>query len=190
MITNVTWRTALIGILAFIAVPVGAQPSPTSKQKPDAFEFAELDKPAVFEIASITGSLKETIQKGQELVWRRKGRPADATFQLSKISVGLLRSQIGGQVTMTLSGDISSRGYRTLDEAKLHIIVRTKGGAALHTSTIGVRVECTDKIQTLHPSTQAMPQDIAANIFANASSIEIADHIESNFAGVQVQRCG
>ena len=186
---NLTRRTALIAFSACV-VPVRAQPSVTNRPKPDALEFAELEKPAMFDVASISGNLKETIQKGQELVWLRKESPTDRTFQLSKMSVGLIRGQIGDQVTLTFSSDILSLGYRTFEEANLHIIVRTKGGAALHTSALGLWVECTDKIQTLHPQTQAIPKDVAANVFANASSIEIADHIEPNFPGLKLQRCG
>jgi hypothetical protein len=185
---NLTRRTALIAFSACVA-PVRAQPGPTTKPKPDALEFAELEKPAMFDLASISGNLKETIQKGQELTWLRKETTSDRTFQLIKMSVGLIR-QIGDQVTLTFSSDVLSLGYRTFEEANLHIIVRTKGGAALHTSALGLWVECTDKIQTLHPQTQAIPKDVAANVFANASSIEIADHIEPNFPGLKVQRCG
>ena len=104
MTIKLTRRTALIAFSACVA-PVRAQPSLTNKLKPDALEFAELEKPAVFDLASISGSLKETIQKGQELVWLKKERPTDRTFQLNKISVGLMRSQVGDQVTMTFSSD-------------------------------------------------------------------------------------
>jgi hypothetical protein len=189
MTIKLTRRTALIAFSACVA-PVRAQPSLTNKLKPDALEFAELEKPAVFDVASISGSLKETIQKGQELVWLKKERPTDRTFQLNKISVGLMRSQVGDQVTMTFSSDILSFGYRTFEEANLHVIIRTKGGAALHTVALNVWVECTDKIQTLHPQTQEIPKGIAANVFANASSVEIADHVEPNFLGLKVRRCG
>ena len=189
MTINLTRRTALIAFSACVA-PVRAQPSLTNGPKPDALEFAELEKPAVFDIASISGNLKETIQKGQELVWVRKESPTGRAFQLSKMSVGLIRGQIGDQVTLTVSSDILSFGYRTVEEASLHVIVRTKGGAALHTLAVGVWVECTGKIQSLHPQALEMPRSVAANLFANAGSVEIADHIEPNFPGVKVQRCG
>lgn len=186
---NMTRRTALIAVPALLAPPVRAQPSSTSSPNPETFEFAELEKPAVFDIASISGSLKETIQKGQELIWRRKQRPADRTFQVTNISVGVIRSQISGQVTMTVSGNISSLGYRTSERAKLHLIIRSKGGAALHVSTFDISVECTDTVQTLHLDTQEVPTTLAPAVFANAASIEVADHIEPNFPGVRVQRC-
>jgi hypothetical protein len=185
MIIKVTRRTALIGLSAFVALPVRAQPSPTNRPKPDALEFATLEKPAVFDVAPISGSLKETIQRGQELIWRRKEKSTDVTFQLTNISVGLIHSGISRQLTMTFSCNISSLGYRTSDKAKLHVIIRTKGGAALHTSVLGIGIECTDKNQTLHPQTQEIPKDISANVFANASSVEIAEHSE-----LKVQRCG
>ena len=180
-----TRRTALIVFSACVA-PVRAQPS----LKPDTWEFAELEKSAVFDLASISGNLKETIQRGQELVWLRKEKPTDRAFQLTRMSVGLIRGQVGDQVMLTVSSDILSLGYGTVEEASLHVIVRTKGGAALHTSALGVWVECTDKIQSLHPQAQEMPRGVAANLFTNASSVEIADHIEPNFPGVKVQRCG
>ena len=189
MTIKLTRRTALIAFSACVA-PVRAQPSLTNKLKPDALEFAELEKPAVFDLASISGNLKETIQKGQELVWLKKERPTDRTFKLNKISVGLMRSQVGDQVTMTFSSDISSFGYRTFEEANLHVIIRTKGGAALYTLAVGVWIECTDKVQTLHPQTREIPKGIAATVFANASSVEIADHVEPNFLGLKVRRCG
>ena len=186
---HLTRRTALIAFSACIA-PVRAQSSLPNRPKPDALEFAELEKPAMFDLASISGNLKETIQKGQKLVWLRKESQTDRAFQLSKISVGLIRSQIGDQVMVTFSSDILSLGYRTFEEVDLHVILRTKGGAALHTLTLGIWVECTDKIQTLHPHTEELPKSIAANVFANASSVEIADHVEPNVSGLKVQRCG
>jgi hypothetical protein len=37
--------------------------------------------------------------------------------------------------------------------------------------------------------THDLPRDIAANVFASVGTIEIAERIEPNSAGVGVQRC-
>src|SRR5262249_54547398 len=108
--------------------------------KPAQEQFATLEQPAVFEIAANTGSLKETVQKGQQLVWRPKGGPSDGGFRVTNISVAFLRSESGGQVKMTFSGNVSSLGYLTSEEAKLNVIVRAKGGASLHSWSFGISV--------------------------------------------------
>jgi len=182
-------RTALIAVLALFTQPVHAQPTSTSSPNLESFEFAELEKPAVFDIAAISGSLKETMQKGQQLIWHRKQSPAARTFQLTNISVALIRSQVGGRVTTTFSGDVSSLGYRTSEGAKLHLIIRSRGGAAIHVFTFQILVECTNAAQILHPDIEEVPSAIAATVFANAASIVLSDHIESNFSGLKVQRC-
>src|SRR5215468_3398883 len=99
-----------------------------------------LEQPATFEIAANTGSLKETVQKGQQLVWRPKGGASDGGFRVNNISVAFLRSESGGQVKMTFSGNVSSLGYLTSEEAKLNVNVRAKGGASLHSWSFGVSV--------------------------------------------------
>jgi hypothetical protein len=186
MTINVTRRTALIGLSTCVALPVRAQ---TTSRPKDAMEFVTLEKPAVFDITANTGSLKETVQKGQQLVWRRKERPNDGRFQATNISVAFLRSESGGQVKMTFSGNVSSLGYLTSDEAKLNVIVRAKGGASLHSWGFGISVKCADKDQPLTPLTHDVPTDIAANVFTNVSTVEIAEPAEPNFPGVKVQQC-
>jgi len=136
MTINVTRRAALIGFSTCIALPVRAQ---TPSRPKDAEGFATLEQPAVFEIAANTGSLKETVQKGQQLVWRPKGGPSDGGFRMTNISVAFLRSESGGQVKMTFTHDV--------------------------------------------------PTDVAANVFTNVSTVEIAEPAEPNFPGVKVQRC-
>jgi hypothetical protein len=69
---------------------------------------------------------KETVQKGHQLIWRGKG-PDDRRFQVTDISVAFLRNEGGGEVKMTFADRVSSLGYRPVDEAKLNVIVRTKG---------------------------------------------------------------
>ena len=186
MIINRALCRSLIALLALMALPIHAQPTSTNNLS----EFAELEQPATLDVASISGSLKETIQKGQELIWHRKQRPAEAIFRVFNIAVAFIRSQIGGQVTVSFSGSLWSAGYRTSGEEKFHVIVHTKGGAVLHNSTFAVWFNCTQRIQTLHPAPQEVPAALAANVFANASSVEIIDHTEPNFPGLKIQRCG
>jgi hypothetical protein len=152
-------------------------------------EFALLEKSAVFELASISGALKETRQYGQQLIWRVKERPSAEAFRMANLSVGLLRSDTGSQVIATFSGDISSLGYTTSEEVKLHIIFRTKGGVALHTSVVGIWIKCDDKDQSMHPPTDVIPRNIANHVFANVTSVEIAAHTEPHLSVVKILRC-
>src|SRR5262252_2233541 len=70
MTINVTRRAALVGLSTCIAVPVRAQ---TTSRPKDAADSVTLEQPAVFDIAANTGSLKETVQKGQQLVAPERG---------------------------------------------------------------------------------------------------------------------
>jgi hypothetical protein len=187
MIFNVARHTTLIGLSALVALPVYAQHDANRSPTTSAFEVAVLERPAVFEVISVSGSLKETKQTGQELTWRGIERPAEGSLRISNLSVGLL--SVRGQVTMTFSGSSSSLGYMTSNEAQLHIIFRSKGGAALHTSVVGFWVKCTDKDQTLHPPTSEIPNNIAGVVFANVGLIEITEHAEPSERGLKVRRC-
>jgi hypothetical protein len=186
MTINVTRRAALIGLSTCVAVPARAQTTSRSK---DAADAMTLQQSAVFDIAANTGSLKETVQKGQQLVWRQKGGASDGGFQVSNISIAFLRSESGGQVKMTFSGNVSSLGYLTSEEAKLNVNVRAKGGASLHSWSFGISVKCADKDQPLTPLTHDVPTDVAANVFTNVSTVEVAEPADPNFPGVKVQRC-
>ena len=185
--TNLTRRCTLIGLSALIGLPARAQNSETDGQTGSVLDPAALEKPAMFEIVSISGSLKETKQTGQEMIWRRMGKPADRTFRLSNLAVGLLA--VRGMVTLTFSCNISSHGYLTLEEAQVHVILRTKGGAALYTSVVGLQVQCGDDERALHPATDEIPPHIAGLVFANVSTAEITEHTESSKRGVKVRRC-
>jgi hypothetical protein len=184
MTINATRRAALI-VFAICATSVAhAQTS-----RPQNGEFVMLDRPAVFEITPNTGSLKESVQKGQPLVWHPKEKPNEPRFQVTNMSVAFLRSESGGQVKMTFTGNVSSLGYLTGEEAKLNAIVRAKGGASLHSWSFDISVKCADKDQPLTPLTHDVPNDLAQNIFTNVSTVEIAEPAEPNFPGVKVQRC-
>src|SRR5262249_16369836 len=186
MTINVTRRAALIGLSTCIAVPVLAQPTSRSK---DAADSVTLVQPAVFDVAANTGSLKETVQKGQQLVWRRKGGPSDGGFQVTNISIAFLRSESGGQVKMTFSGNVSSLAYLTSQQPKLNVTVRPKGGASLPAWPFGFSVKSPDKAQPLTPLTHDVPTDVSANVFTNVSAVEVAEPAEPNFPGVKVQQC-
>ncbi len=187
MIMNLTRRAAVLG-LALTACPLRGSAEPAAKQQQDEGEIAELERPAVFEITSRTGSLKETTQAGQELIWHQKGKPADRRFQLTNISIAFLRSETGGTIKLTFSCNVSSSGYR-VEEAKLNVTVRSKGGGALYAWSFGVAVKCVNKNQPLTPLTQEVPTDVAANVFNNVNSVEVAEFTEPNFPGVRVHGC-
>jgi hypothetical protein len=167
---NGTCRAALIALASCGALAAHAQTS-----RPQNGEFVMLDRPAVFEITPNTGSLKESVQKGQQLVWHPKERPNEPRFQVTNISVAFLRSESGGQVKMTFAGNVSSLGYLASEEAKLNAIIRAKGGASLHSWNFGVSIKCADKDQPLTPLTHDVPNDLAQNIFTNVSTVEIAE---------------
>jgi hypothetical protein len=184
MTISVTRRAALASLSICVALPAAAQTG-----RPQNAEFVLLDRPAVFDINPNTGTLKESAQKGQQLVWHPKDKPNDARFQITNISVAFLREQSGGQVKMTFTGNISSLGYHTAEDAKLNIIVRAKGGASLHSWSFDISVKCADKDRPLTPVTHDVPNDVAANVFTNVSTVEIAEPTDPNYHGVSVQRC-
>jgi hypothetical protein len=177
-------RSALIMLASCAAAAAHAETS-----RPHDGEFVMLDQPAVFYMNPNSGSLKESVQKGQQLVWHLKDKLNERRFQLTNMSVGFLRSETGGQVQMTFTGNISSLGHLTSEEAKLNAIVRAKGGASLHAWSFNFSVKCADKDQPLTPLTHDVPDDLAQNIFANVSTVEIVEPAEPNFPGVRVQRC-
>jgi hypothetical protein len=154
----------------------------------DAAETVTLERPAIFEISPISGSLKETRQNGQELVWRGKGGPNDRRFQIINISVAFLRSEAAGGVKMTFAGDISSLGYRPVDEAKLNVIVRTKGGSSIYSWSAGISVRCADSNRPITLD-QELPSDVAANAFNNVGAVEIAEYREPDHPPVKARRC-
>ena len=183
-----TRRTALIVIPALAAAPASGQAAPQTGSKNGA-ELVELERSAAFEIISHSGSLKETAQGGQDLIWHKKGKSIERRFQLTNVSIAFLRSETGGQLKMTFSCNITSFGY-SVEEARLNVIVRSKGGGAIHTWTVGIAVKCADKNQSLTPLTHDVPNDVAATVFTNVNAVEVAEYTEPNFPGVKVQRCG
>jgi hypothetical protein len=174
---------------AFIAFANCALSANAQTSRPQSAEFVTLERPAVFQIAPSTGSLKESVQKGQQLVWHPKDKPDDGRFQTTNMSVAFLRQQTGSQVKMTFTGNISSLGYLTSEDAKLNVNVRARGGASLHSWSLEISVKCADKDRPLTPRTHDVPNNVAANVFSNVSTVEIAEPAEPNYRGVSVQRC-
>jgi len=92
-------------------------------------------------------------------------------------------------VKMTFAGNILSLGYRPVDEAKLNVIVRTKGGASIHSWSFGISLRCADNNRPLAPLSQELPSNVAANVFTNVGTVEIAEYREPNYPRVMVRRC-
>ena len=168
-------------------MPAGPHPCASNPVIADAVEIARVEKPAIFNVLAVSGSLKETRQAGQELIWKLLGHSKRDGLRMSNLSVGLLAAR--GKVTMTFSASTFSLGYRTAENARVHVILRTRGGAALHTSVIALTVSCSDNNQTLHPPTAEIPDSIAAVVFANVAAVEVTEHAEPGTSGLKVIRC-
>ena len=70
----------------------------------------------------------------------------------------------------------------------MNIIVRTKGGASIYSWSFGLSVRCSDNNRPA-PLTEKVPSDVAANVFANVGTVEIAEYREPNLPTVKVRRC-
>jgi hypothetical protein len=185
MIVKLPLRAALIAFATLVALSVRAQTPPP----PEAAETVSLEKPAIFDITPISGRLKETRQNGQELNWHGKAGPDDRRFQISNISVAFLRSEATGEVKMTFVGDISSFGYRPVDEAKLNVIVRTHGGSSIYSWSVDISVRCADDHRPITLENQEVPRDVAATVFANVGAVEIAEYRDPKYPPVRARRC-
>jgi hypothetical protein len=71
-----------------------------------------VEQSAVFDITPVTGALKETVQKGQQLVWRARRSPNERRFEVTDMSVALLRNEAPGEVKITFAGHVSALGWR------------------------------------------------------------------------------
>ena len=179
---------ALIALSLFVVLPARMQTTTPNQLTPDAAEAVSLEL-IVFEIVPITGTLKESVQKGQELVWLGGQGANDRRFQATNISVAFLRNDATGDVKMTFAAQVSSFGYRPVDEAKLNVIVRTKTGASIHSWNFGLSIRCADKGRPVAPMSHNVPSDITANVFNNVGTVEIADYREPNYPRVMARRC-
>jgi hypothetical protein len=186
--TNIIRLPALIAVSLFVALPARAQTTTPNQLTPDAADAVSFE-PVIFEIAPITGTLKESVQKGQQLVWLGRQGANDRRFQATNISVAFLRNDANSDVKMTFAAQVSSFGYRPVDEAKLNVIVRTRTGASIHSWNFGLSIRCADKGRPVAPISHNVPSDIAANVFNNVGTVEIADYREPNYPRVIARRC-
>jgi hypothetical protein len=83
MPTHLIHRIAPIGIATLIAWSAHAQPAPTGQPPPNAIS---VEQPAIFDVTSVTGTLKETVQKEQQVVWYARRSPNERRFQLTDMS--------------------------------------------------------------------------------------------------------
>jgi hypothetical protein len=163
-----------------------AQEGQTSQPPPNA---VSIEQSAVFDVTPVTGTLKETAQKRQQLVWRARRSPNESRFELTDMSVALLRNQTTGEVKITFAGHVSALGWRPERDPKLAVIIRTRGGASIHSWTVGVSVRCADMDRPLPPLSQMVPNDIASNLFNSAGTVEISEYREPNSPILMVRQC-
>jgi hypothetical protein len=189
IVMDLAQRAALICLSTLVTLPVRAQTTETGGPTPEAIQPVTLERPATFEVRSTSGTLKETVQQGQQLIWFGKGGPDDRRFQIGNISVAFLRNETAGELKMTFAGNASALGYRPVDEARLNVIVHTKAGASIYSWSIGISIKCADYNQPLAPLVHEVPRDVAANVFNNVGTVEVAERREPNVRRVMVRSC-
>jgi hypothetical protein len=175
-----------MALATFAAWPVHAQPAPTSRPLPNA---VSVEQSAVFNVTPVTGTLKETVQSGQQLVWRTRRSPSDRRFALTDMSVAFLRNEATGEMKITFAGHVSAFGWRPEGDPKLAVIVRTRGGASIYPWTFSVSVRCADTNRPLPPLSQVVPYDIAANLFNSVGTVEISEYREPNSPILTARQC-
>jgi hypothetical protein len=106
-----------------------AQPTPPGQAPPNA---VSVEQSAIFDVTPVTGTLKETVRKQQELVWRARRNPNERRFQLTDMSVAFLRNEAPGEVKITFTGRVSAFGWRPDGEPKINVTARTRGGASIY----------------------------------------------------------
>ena len=185
MSTDLTPRIALIALVAFLTSPAHAQPAP-GQAPPNA---VSIEQSAVFDVTPVTGALKETVQKGQQLVWRARRSPNDRRFELTEMSVAFLRSEAPTEVKITFAGHVSAFGWRPESDPQLEVIVRTRGGASIYSWTVDFSVRCADTDRALPPLSQVVPNDIAPNLFSSAGTVEISEYREPSIPILMVRQC-
>jgi hypothetical protein len=183
---NLIHRIALTALAALVASPVLAQPAAPGQPPPNA---VSIEQPAVFDVTPVTGTLKETMQRGQQLLWRARRNPNERRFQITDMSVAFLRSEAPSEVKITFAGHASAFGWRPDGEAKLNVIVRTRGGASIYSWTFGVSVRCADTSRPLVPLSQTVPNNMAANLFNSVGTVEISEYREPNTPILTARQC-
>jgi hypothetical protein len=179
-------RIALIALAAFLARSAHAQPAAPGQPTANA---VSIEQSAVFDVVSTTGTLKETVQKGQQLVWRARRSPNDRRFELTEMSVAFLRNEAPSEVKITFAGHVSAFGWRPESDPKLQVIVRTRGGASIYFWNFAVSVRCADSNRPLPPLSQVVPNDIAANLFNSVGAVEISEYREPNAPILTARQC-
>ena len=186
MSTDLIPRIALIALAAFLASPAHAQPAAPGQPPPNA---VSIEQSAVFDVTPVTGALKETVQKGQQLVWRARRSPNDRRFELADMSVAFLRSEAPTEVKIIFAAHVSAFGWRPESDPKLEVIVRTRGGASIYFWNFAVSVRCADSNRPLPPLSQVVPDDIAANLFSSVGTVEISEYREPNAPILTARQC-
>ena len=186
MSTDLISRIALIALAVFLASPAHAQPAASGQPPPNA---VSIEQSAVFDVTPATGALKETVQKGQQLVWRARRSPNDRRFELTDMSVAFLRSQASPEVKMTFAAHLSAFGWRPESDPKLEVIVRTRGGASIYFWNFDVSVRCADSNRPLPPLSQVVPNDLTANLFNSVGTVEISEYREPNAPILTARQC-
>jgi hypothetical protein len=62
-------------------------------------------------------------------------------------------------------------------------------GIRQYRRAVGVWIKCGDKDQSMHPSTDIIPRNIANHVFANVTSVEIAQHTEPHLSVMKILPC-
>jgi hypothetical protein len=140
----------------------------------------------------VTGTLKETVQKQQQLVWRARRSPNERRFELTDMSVALLRNEAPGEVMITFAGHVSALGWRPERDPKVEVIICTRGGASVYSWTVGLSVRCADTNRPLPPLSQTVPNDIASNLFnavGTVGTVEISEYREPNSPILTARQC-